>query len=58
MDLSYSPADVQFREATRRWLETNIPRAEPATRLRTRARSSSGWSTRSPTPMERACLLV
>ena len=30
MDLSYSPADVQFREATRRWLETNIPRAEPA----------------------------
>ena len=31
MDLSYSPADVQFREATRRWLETNIPRAEPAT---------------------------
>ena len=31
MDLSYSPADVQFREATRRWLEANVPRAEPAT---------------------------
>jgi alkylation response protein AidB-like acyl-CoA dehydrogenase len=31
MDLRYSPADVQFREATRRWLEANVPRAEPAT---------------------------
>ena len=31
MDLSYSPADVQFRQVTRRWLEANVPRAEPAT---------------------------
>ena len=31
MDLSYSPADVEFREATRRWLEGNVLHAEPAT---------------------------
>ena len=31
MDLSYSPEDLAFREATRRWLEANVPQAEPAT---------------------------
>jgi alkylation response protein AidB-like acyl-CoA dehydrogenase len=31
MDLSYSPSDVRFREATRRWLETSVPRPEPTT---------------------------
>ena len=28
MDLSYSPEDRAFREATRRWLEANVPRSE------------------------------
>ena len=28
MDLSYSPEDRAFREATRRWLEANTPRTE------------------------------
>jgi alkylation response protein AidB-like acyl-CoA dehydrogenase len=31
MDLSYSPSDIEFREATRRWLEANVPRPEPTT---------------------------
>jgi alkylation response protein AidB-like acyl-CoA dehydrogenase len=31
MDLTYSPQDLAFREATRRWLEANIPAEEPAT---------------------------
>jgi alkylation response protein AidB-like acyl-CoA dehydrogenase len=31
MDLRYSPEDLRFREATRRWLEANVPHAEPAT---------------------------
>jgi alkylation response protein AidB-like acyl-CoA dehydrogenase len=28
MDLNYSPEDREFRDATRRWLEANVPRAE------------------------------
>jgi alkylation response protein AidB-like acyl-CoA dehydrogenase len=28
MDLTYTPEDLGFRLATRRWLETNIPRGE------------------------------
>jgi alkylation response protein AidB-like acyl-CoA dehydrogenase len=28
MDLNYSPADLQFRDRTRRWLEANVPRQE------------------------------
>jgi alkylation response protein AidB-like acyl-CoA dehydrogenase len=31
MDLRYSPEDLAFREATRRWLEANVPSEEPAT---------------------------
>jgi alkylation response protein AidB-like acyl-CoA dehydrogenase len=31
MDLRYSPEDLAFREATRRWLEENVPGEEPAT---------------------------
>jgi len=31
MDLRYSSEDLRFREATRRWLETQVPREEPAT---------------------------
>ena len=31
MDLSYSPDDLAFREATRRWLEANVPGEDPAT---------------------------
>ncbi|HEY7139529.1 MAG TPA: acyl-CoA dehydrogenase family protein [Methylomirabilota bacterium] len=31
MDLRYSPEDLRFREATRRWLEANVPKEEPAT---------------------------
>jgi alkylation response protein AidB-like acyl-CoA dehydrogenase len=31
MDLSYSPSDIEFRAATRRWLEANVPRPEPTT---------------------------
>jgi alkylation response protein AidB-like acyl-CoA dehydrogenase len=31
MDLSYTSEDLRFREATRRWLETNVPGEEPAT---------------------------
>jgi len=31
MDLRYSPEDLAFREATRRWLQANMPREEPAT---------------------------
>ncbi|HEU5323983.1 MAG TPA: acyl-CoA dehydrogenase family protein, partial [Methylomirabilota bacterium] len=31
MDLTYSPEDRAFREATRRWLEANLPRDEPKT---------------------------
>jgi alkylation response protein AidB-like acyl-CoA dehydrogenase len=31
MDLSYSSEDLAFREATRRWLEANVPQGEPAT---------------------------
>jgi alkylation response protein AidB-like acyl-CoA dehydrogenase len=31
MDLRYSPEDLRFREATRRWLEANVPQGEPAT---------------------------
>jgi alkylation response protein AidB-like acyl-CoA dehydrogenase len=31
MDLRYSPEDLAFREATRRWLEANVPDEEPAT---------------------------
>jgi alkylation response protein AidB-like acyl-CoA dehydrogenase len=31
MDLRYSPEDLAFRQATRRWLEANVPREEPAT---------------------------
>jgi alkylation response protein AidB-like acyl-CoA dehydrogenase len=31
MDLRYSPEDLAFREATRRWLEANVPGEEPAT---------------------------
>ena len=31
MDLRYSSEDLRFREATRRWLETHVPREEPAT---------------------------
>ena len=31
MDLRYSPEDLRFREATRRWLEANVPHEEPAT---------------------------
>ncbi len=28
MDLTYSPDDLAFRDATRRWLEANLPRGE------------------------------
>ncbi len=28
MDLKYAPEDLAFRDATRRWLETNVPRSE------------------------------
>jgi alkylation response protein AidB-like acyl-CoA dehydrogenase len=31
MDLRYSAEDLAFREATRRWLEANVPGEEPAT---------------------------
>jgi alkylation response protein AidB-like acyl-CoA dehydrogenase len=31
MDLTYSPQDHAFREATRRWLEANVPDDEPTT---------------------------
>jgi alkylation response protein AidB-like acyl-CoA dehydrogenase len=31
MDLRHSSEDLRFREATRRWLETKVPREEPAT---------------------------
>jgi len=31
MDLTYSSQDLAFREATRRWLEANVPREEPTT---------------------------
>ena len=31
MDLTYSSEDLRFREATRRWLEANVPREEPTT---------------------------
>jgi alkylation response protein AidB-like acyl-CoA dehydrogenase len=31
MDLRYSSEDLRFREATRRWLETNVPAEELAT---------------------------
>jgi alkylation response protein AidB-like acyl-CoA dehydrogenase len=31
MDLRYSPEDLAFREATRRWLQANVPGEEPAT---------------------------
>jgi alkylation response protein AidB-like acyl-CoA dehydrogenase len=31
MDLRYSPEDLAFREATRRWFEANVPDEEPAT---------------------------
>jgi alkylation response protein AidB-like acyl-CoA dehydrogenase len=36
MDLRYSSEDLRFREATRRWLETHVPRREPATLERRR----------------------
>jgi alkylation response protein AidB-like acyl-CoA dehydrogenase len=31
MDLTYSPQDLAFRAATRRWLEANVPQEEPTT---------------------------
>ncbi len=31
MDLTYSSQDLAFREATRRWLEANVPGEEPTT---------------------------
>jgi alkylation response protein AidB-like acyl-CoA dehydrogenase len=31
MDLRYSPEDLLFRDATRRWLEANVPAEEPST---------------------------
>ena len=31
MDLTYSSQDLAFREATRRWLEENVPQEEPTT---------------------------
>ncbi len=31
MDLTYSSQDLAFREATRRWLEANVPAEEPTT---------------------------
>jgi alkylation response protein AidB-like acyl-CoA dehydrogenase len=31
MDLRYSPEDVEFREAVRRWLAANVPSEEPRT---------------------------
>ena len=31
MDLRYAPEDLGFRDATRRWLEANVPREEPVT---------------------------
>ena len=31
MDLHYAPEDLAFRQATRRWFETNTPRVEPKT---------------------------
>jgi alkylation response protein AidB-like acyl-CoA dehydrogenase len=31
MDLAYSAEDLAFRDATRRWLEANVPREEPTT---------------------------
>ena len=31
MDLTYSAQDLAFREATRRWLEANVPGEEPTT---------------------------
>jgi alkylation response protein AidB-like acyl-CoA dehydrogenase len=37
MDLRYSPDDLAFRDATRRWLEANIPREEPKTLAERRA---------------------
>ncbi|HEX2501258.1 MAG TPA: acyl-CoA dehydrogenase family protein [Methylomirabilota bacterium] len=30
MDLRYSPEDLLFRDATRRWLEANVPAEEPS----------------------------
>ncbi len=37
MDLRYSSEDLAFRQATRRWLEANAPREEPATLEQRRA---------------------
>jgi alkylation response protein AidB-like acyl-CoA dehydrogenase len=37
MDLRYSPEDLAFREATRRWLEANVPDEDPATLAARRA---------------------
>ncbi len=46
MDLSYSPEDLAFREATRRWLETNVPRARAGDAWRSGGPGTAGSTTR------------
>src|SRR6266436_8482696 len=67
MDLNYAPEDLAFRQATRRWFETNTPTVEPKTLEERRAWHRTmydagyvgmGWPTeyggRGATPMQQA----